>query len=87
LGSVLVLAVDGSLEPWRLTEAERILAGVLEPVEEAATILDRVACLSGDQTGELPPVPNLTCCRVTRARRAQALFLRLATLSSDGAIQ
>ena len=58
LASVLVFEADGGLEAWRIREAERVLAGMLDPVEEAATILGRVAGLRVDQLGDLPEFPE-----------------------------
>jgi hypothetical protein len=57
LVSVLVFEPDGSLAPWRSREAERLLAAMLGPVEEAAIVLrDRLGVR--DRADALPYPPE-----------------------------
>jgi hypothetical protein len=54
LGSVLVFTRDGTLEPWRAREAQRLLAGMVDDVQAAAVTLGRVAGLPSDEAANVP---------------------------------
>jgi hypothetical protein len=57
LASVLVFEPNGSLAEWRSREAQRLLAGMLEPVEDAAVVLRQALAVS-EEDGELPDFPE-----------------------------
>jgi hypothetical protein len=54
LASVLVFTPEGTLEPWRAREAPRLLAGMVEDVQQAAVTLGRVAGLPSDEAATVP---------------------------------
>lgn len=50
--SVLVFDVDGTLVDWRRTEAQRLLAELVEPAESAALVLGNAAGLHAEHLDE-----------------------------------
>jgi hypothetical protein len=54
LASVLVFTPEGTLEPWRAREAQRLLSGMVVDVQEAAVTLGRVAGLPSDEAANVP---------------------------------
>jgi hypothetical protein len=50
LVSVLVFEPDGRLEEWRGREAQRLFAGMIGPVEEAAAVLSKAAGAPSDRS-------------------------------------
>jgi hypothetical protein len=58
LVSVLVFEPDGTLQDWRTHEAQRLLAAMLDPVEEAAGALRRAAGVLSEPLDGLPELPE-----------------------------
>jgi hypothetical protein len=52
--SVLVFEPDGTLVDWRNREAQRLLASMIDPAEEAAVALRRAAGFPSDRLDETP---------------------------------
>jgi hypothetical protein len=51
---VLVFEPDGTLVEWRRHEAQRLLAGMVHPLEKAAVALGRAAGFESEQLDEAP---------------------------------
>jgi hypothetical protein len=58
LAAVLVFEHDGTLVDWRRREAQRLLEGMIAPVEQAATALLHAAGVSNAPPGREPEPPD-----------------------------
>jgi len=58
LAAVLVFEHDGALVEWRSEEAQRLLADMIEPVEQAAMALAQPAGFPSDHFDDAPALPE-----------------------------